>query len=770
MIRNNKSNSADDDDDDDEGQQQQQDQKREALIDSDTGIPIEDNSHDDGNDSHDDDIDDTEDEDSFVEDDEEEEDWIAPEDGPTAEEMRERLILSCEDVFCDDLLTKPMITAVAVTDGDKDDESKEGKEEEEEAPAAVGEGMAALDDDVELFLKEFDLGSKTEEISKLLEEDDSVRTIFTELATDQALVTYTDFWTRYFYRIGGAGNINDQRLMGTYRIYYDQHLLEKKQRRYEQQQAAATSAAAAKKRGTAMGLASGVTSFLGGVVDRLTTESLNNDEREQHEFDDSMNHPSAAADNNTEEHQQQQPGPATRAALGFLSTVTNAATMGGGRPPFVMNTAVSDSDEHKENDDSEEELGWDDDDDDDDENVDINGGNNSNYRDDDDDGEGETTVEFKDAEKERLLEDLEQAHAERDALQKTVEMQAKELKKNTVSVPAQQHETAPSPASSTAATTGAQQLEIQLFEKDSELAALRARLEDDNHDGNKSNDVGNTYSNQQEEITKLNKLVSSKDQELDELRVRCDQTVTGKEELRSMLQKEIDALQQKLNDTVGQKEQSRHRVGVNQSEILEQAKKETKQIREQFESQILVLQNQVKEHENEQQHMKMQNDASILKLQSELESCLSTNKGLQSELDMNEQTIVQLKEELDQCKLSESNALEEAANAATSASERAGTTTAAATVLPPLSPGSNSTGVKVNTPDSSDDEICDDDGRAAAITVSLPSPSLPQPKSSTTLTPPHTTSTLNDVSGLGSDPNEKDDDDNDDSGGWGDDW
>merc|ERR1711865_413162 len=267
------------------------------------------------------------------------------------------------------------------------------------------------------------------------------------------------------------------------------------------------------------------------------------------------------------------------------------------------------------------------------------------------------------------------------------------------------------------------------FEKDSELAALRARLEDDNHDGNNINDVGNTDSNQQEEMTKLNKLVSSKDQELDELRVRCDQTVTGKEELRSMLQKEIDALQQKLNDTVGQKEQSRHRVGVNQSEILEQVKKETKQIREQLESQILVLQNQVKKHENEQQHMKMQNDASILKLQSELESCLSTNKGLQSELDINEQTIVQLKEELDQCKLSESNALK-AANAATAASERARTTTASATVLPPLSPGSNSTGVKVNTPDSSDDEICDDDGRAAAVT------------------------------GLGSDPSEKDDDDN----------
>ncbi|CAM9444203.1 unnamed protein product, partial [Sphacelaria rigidula] len=48
------------------------------------------------------------------------------------------------------------------------------------------------------FMKTFDVGSKTDEISTLLKEDAVVAAIHTRLVPEH--VSYDDFWSRYFFR------------------------------------------------------------------------------------------------------------------------------------------------------------------------------------------------------------------------------------------------------------------------------------------------------------------------------------------------------------------------------------------------------------------------------------------------------------------------------------------------------------------------------------------------------------------------------------------
>jgi hypothetical protein len=107
----------------------------------------------------------------------------------------------------------------------------------------------------------------------------------------------------------------------------------------------------------------------------------------------------------------------------------------GPRPPFVMNTALSDGDDN-------EELGWGDEEDDED----------------DEEEEEEDVVVFKDEEKEKLKEELKQALEERDLLQQTVQMQKKELSEH---------------RSASEGSSEIKKLQMQLFERESELAALK---------------------------------------------------------------------------------------------------------------------------------------------------------------------------------------------------------------------------------------------------------------------------------------------------------
>jgi hypothetical protein len=134
-----------------------------------------------------------------------------------------------------------------------------------------------------------------------------------------------------------------------------------------------------------------------------------------------------------------------------VDTVRNLASglFGGtGRPPFVMNTAVSEDDLDDEEE-EEEELGWDDDEEEEDPDV------------------AESTdseqIEFRDQVTETLQEELTQALAERDMLQQTVELQHKEI------ATLKQGESS---------NDQVQALQTQLFEKESEMAAMQASLLD----------------------------------------------------------------------------------------------------------------------------------------------------------------------------------------------------------------------------------------------------------------------------------------------------
>ena len=121
------------------------------------------------------------------------------------------------------------------------------------------------------------------------------------------------------------------------------------------------------------------------------------------------------------------------------------SSSGNRRPPFVMNTAVD------EDDDAENELGWSDDE-----------------ADESEEEEAEAQIEFKDPAMEQLQEELKQALEERDMLHQTVELQQKQLAElNSVHRDEDQSLVA----------GDVEKLKLLLFEKESELAALRSKEE-----------------------------------------------------------------------------------------------------------------------------------------------------------------------------------------------------------------------------------------------------------------------------------------------------
>jgi hypothetical protein len=267
--------------------------------------------------------------------------------------------------------------------------------------------------------------------------------------------------------------LDDERVEATYQHYYQLHVK-------------ALAANDPKARATAA--LSNVTSFLGGVVHRLVEENDVNDTADDDE--EIVND-----DDNTS-------GAFGSSAVNFL-----AGSVSGARPPFVMNTAVSDDDDGDDNedeeeyDDDEEELGWDDDDEDD---VSEDGEEDQNE-----------TVEFKDAEKEKLQEELAQAREERDMLHKTVEMQAEEIKKL-------KEVTQPAVVAGGDESSQIQRLQMQLFEKDSELAALRAQLDDmkndEEDDGRFESEASVSAAKMAKEVDQLKELIASKDREIANLK------------------------------------------------------------------------------------------------------------------------------------------------------------------------------------------------------------------------------------------------------------
>jgi len=298
------------------------------------------------------------------------------------------------------------------------------------------------------IMADFNLDDKTQEISQLLEDNpQTLQATFIQLTSE---VEYADFWKRYYCRLGGE---DEKKIEATFAKYYEEP---------EPGPSALSS----------------VTNFFGVAVARLVDEEETEEAIAPNPFFNRTGKASA------------------KSALGFLT--------GGGRPPFVLNTALSDDDDEEyvggqqqqEESEDEEDLGWDEDSDDEEDDHD----NDYNDNDNNDDG-SEVVMEFKDTEKEALKEKLEQAMEERKQLQNTIEMQAAEIKELQVKGTEGSggnggsggggEEQAEDSASAVPAAEGAsapdeafkkdlEDLKVELFEREAEVAGLKLKMEDNN--------------------------------------------------------------------------------------------------------------------------------------------------------------------------------------------------------------------------------------------------------------------------------------------------
>mmetsp|Transcript_10230 Transcript_10230/g.19627 ORF Transcript_10230/g.19627 Transcript_10230/m.19627 type:complete len:550 (+) Transcript_10230:220-1869(+) len=310
---------------------------------------------------------------------------------PAEEEALRRMDL--EETY-----TTPLwISGKEETDEKSEEDAKEKGDSADEEAEEEDENEGEEDsEDAKEFVASFSIDSKTDEIALLLDlHPQTLKAHFEKLVP--TTVKYEDFWMRYFYRCDA----------------------ERIQTEWDAEDQAAQKARA---QAVQQGLST-VRNLLGGAVKAVVGDE---------------HHKPAGGGGLTMSTNQ-----AAKVAAGYFGST--------GRPPFVMNTAVSEDgdDDYEE----EEELGWDDDE------EDLEGG--------DEDGAEESVdteqIEFKDAVTEKLQDDLKQALAERDSLQQTVELQHKEI----ASLKKEDNH-----------NEEIEKLKTQLFEKDSEIAAIRASMLD----------------------------------------------------------------------------------------------------------------------------------------------------------------------------------------------------------------------------------------------------------------------------------------------------
>ena len=373
-----------------------------------------------------------------------------------------------------------------------DDDKKEKEEEEEDAAAEENlddipltqiqqvlmsseetflEPLPQDTPEVQEFLSRFDIEKKTDEISSLLlEHPDTLQVSFAKLTSD-CLVDYQEFWKRYFFRFESEDRM---------RTFYAH--LQKQQRLAS---AAEKAARIRKARMNPLGGLAGVTNFLGTAVMALV---------EENESDDG---------DGTKKKDSGSPNQLAGISLNFFGA--------GGRPPFVLNTAVSeDEDDDGVRQSDEEELGWDDDEDDDDEEEE--GGKDDENEDDPNVNDSTCQIEFKDVEKEKLQEQLQRATEERDQLQKTVETQTKEIK---------------ALKEATLDVTGDKKLEalqMKIFEKDAELAALKARLDDNDEadDDDEDHQHQSSKASMTQELERLRRELANRDSQVSMLEKKLE--------------------------------------------------------------------------------------------------------------------------------------------------------------------------------------------------------------------------------------------------------
>ena len=469
-------------------------------------------------------------------------------------------------------------------DDDDDEEEEEPSVEEMKEAIMTFEGtftepLDETDPAVQAFLEEFDIASKTEEIAQVLKDNpETLEKTFTLLNSD---VQYEDFWKRYFYRC-----IEEERVITQYQVFREWKNAEDEK---EKNLRLANTPVRA-------GLTT-VTNFLGGAVKALVDDG-----------DDDPVAPSPFFNASG----QQAPTGEGNTALGFFGS--------SGRPPFVMNTAVSEDEDDDNNDsndeEEEEELGWGSDDEED-------------FDDDDDDGDGAVgQIEFRDAQKEKLEDDLAQAVDERDQLQKTVQMQTEEIK------------ALKDAASDASGSKQVESLKMQIFEKDSEIAALKASLADTQEDekAEAARKDAEKSAFDRREMEKLVDEVSSKDAEIQKLKLDLQ---AARDQLESSISDNQNTSQEQSAELTSLRsdfDSARAESAVNKAS-LEQALSEKSKLEVELQSQVsnmAGLRSELENARSESETNKASLEQALSKnasMEVELQSQASKINGLQSELE-----------------------------------------------------------------------------------------------------------------------------------------
>lgn len=364
---------------------------------------------------------------------------------------------------------------------DKKEDDAKSDDAQERAEGIDDEDDKEEDEDAKEFVASFSIDSKTDEIALLLDlHPQTLKAHFERLVP--TTVKYEDFWMRYFYRCDA----------------------ERIQAEWDAEDEAAQQARA---QAMQQGLST-VRNFLGGTFKAVVGEEG--------------------------EHSRASEGGGIKMTANQAAKVTSGYFGSAGRPPFVMNTAVSE--DELDADEEDEELGWDDDEEDFEQ---------------DEEGNEESVdteqIEFKDAVTEKLQDELKQALAERDSLQQTVELQQKEiasLKEGGGGV----------------SNEDVEKLETQLFEKDSEIAAIRASMMDSSRNEGDGTDqkaagletevqrltakLGESETEKADAVTKYEKAQEELDQKLAELDTSKNALAAANAE-NEALAKEVSDLKEK---------------------------------------------------------------------------------------------------------------------------------------------------------------------------------------------------------------------------------
>lgn len=398
-----------------------------------------------------------------------------------------------EDVTVD---LKDMEKEAGTLDAPADDAGQtEEKAQDQDQHGDVEQDPAILE-----FLSTFHIDQQTDDIAMVLEEyADTVGVHFQNLVP--MVVTYEQFWQRYYYRcdpdrIQAEMNEEEGRLRKQ-----RQELLDKGKQT--------------------------VQNLFGGAFNAIKRKEVDQKEASIYEkYQAELEAKQRALTNAGEDKVVAVEAPST----GF------GALFGGVRPPFVMNTAVEDSEngsgseyeEEDENGEEEEEeedddFGWGSDDDDDDlsdEDEELDDESEVSEEVVFDDAPTTTStpaVQTKEPELDKLREELANALQMKEELQNTVDLQNQKLQDKDMNSNDTEH------LSAGRHSEEVEKLKLLLFEKDSELAAIKASLDEAREDNAENNQFADRLNAQSAEMEQLRAVLTEKEQQLDNLKATLSQ-------------------------------------------------------------------------------------------------------------------------------------------------------------------------------------------------------------------------------------------------------